>query len=146
MLSGCGGAAAKPEPEPTSASEDVEWEDPFDHGEDGDRLHAIMADHDAVLDAWYEAEAAGDLAASQQGALAYADALRPMLGALRDETFTADYQKEHADTVLVALQDAIASAENAAAAPTQEEYDAAVLAGYDEIGARAHLAVLLHWV
>lgn len=154
MLSGClPGTTSQPapaKPGKTAASDesdgtDLEWDDPFDLGEESERLHAVMAGYDEALEAWRATESTGDLAAAQQGALVYAEAVGAMLGTLEAETFSADY-RESADSVLKVARDAVASAEAAAVAPTLEEYDAAVRAGYGDVGARTELKVLLLWV
>ncbi|MBX9243929.1 hypothetical protein ICW40_03800 [Actinotalea ferrariae] len=160
MLSGClpgtTGQPAGPKPEKTTASGeaggageadggDLEWDDPFDLGEESERLHAVMAGYDEALEAWRATESTGDLAAAQQGALVYAEAVGAMLGELEVETFSPDY-RDSADSVLKVARDAVASAEAAAVAPKLEEYDTAVKAGYGDVGARTELKVLLLWV
>ncbi|WP_199424663.1 hypothetical protein [Actinotalea solisilvae] len=112
---------------------------------DSERLHAVVAGYDALLDAWRAGEATGDLATARAAATAYADATRPMLEELEAASWSSGYA-ESAASVVEVLGDAVASAEQAAAATTTAEYDAAVRGDYGDVGARVELAALLLWV
>lgn len=112
---------------------------------DSERVHAVLADYDALLDAWRAGEDTGDLATAQAAAAAYAAATRPLLEELESISWSAGY-RDSGTSVVEVLGDAVASAEQAAVATTPSEYDAAVRGDYGDVGARVELAVLLLWV